>query len=112
MARTTPMIRVFFFLSPFFFFFLDLSSSSLPLSPLALSPLPLAAGFWAVTPAVFGFLDGLEAMPSSTSSSSSRSRAGSRTTKRYLHLGHSIFLPIWLASRMVTGASQLGQSCL
>src|SRR5205823_4446874 len=37
---------------------------------------------------------------------------GFSTTKRYLHLGHSIFLPIWAASRMGTRVSQLGHGCL
>ena len=37
---------------------------------------------------------------------------GDSTTKRYLHLGQPIFLPIRLASLTGTSASQLGQGCL
>src|SRR3989442_14844014 len=38
--------------------------------------------------------------------------AGSSTTKRYLHLGQSIFFPIMPASLTGTRASQLGHCCL
>src|SRR5438552_4024958 len=106
------MVFDFFFLSPFFF--LALSSPPLPLAaPLSLAtPLALAAsGLAAVRAVFFGFLAGFDVMPSS-SPSSSASCGGSATTKRYLHLGHSIFLPTCPASRIVTDASQLGQSCL
>src|SRR5207249_12117804 len=37
---------------------------------------------------------------------------GSSTTKRYLHLGQSTFLPIRLPSLIGTKASQLGHCCL
>src|SRR5712692_296053 len=83
--------------------FLDFGrSSSSSSSRLFLPALPLAA--------LPFFLAGAGA--SSSSNSSSSSSTGSSTTKRYLHLGQSIFLPIKLSSLIVTIASQLGHCCL
>ena len=47
-----------------------------------------------------------------SSSSSSASVPGSSTTKRYLHLGQSIFFPTKWISRIGIQASQLGHCCL
>src|SRR5437764_11670132 len=46
------------------------------------------------------------------SPASSASPLGSSTTKRYLHFGQSIFLPMRFGSRTGTDASQLGQATL
>src|SRR5262249_10150084 len=61
-----------------------------------------------------GFLFVMEAffLAGASSSSSSSSSTGSSTTKRYLHLGQSIFRPMSLGSRIGTIASQLGHCCL
>src|SRR3954469_21754176 len=95
------------------FFFLGASSSSSSSSSgrCCSAPLPLSGalpltGFLAVTAELlFLPLAGF-------SSTSSSSGSGSSTTKRYLHLGQSIFLPIRPESRIGTIASQLGHCCL
>ncbi len=88
-------------------FFCGLASSSSSSSPGRRAGLPLpGAGFLLVAADPdLPFLAG----PASSSSSAS---SGSSTTKRYLHLGQSIFRPTSLGSRIGTIASQLGHCCL
>src|SRR4051812_10689380 len=90
--------------APFFGEVLPLATAA-DLPPLAPG---LAEGLVATLSLPFFFFAGA----SSTSSSSGPSAAGSSTTKRYLHLGQSIFLPISCGSRTGTIASQLGHICL
>src|SRR5262249_44359572 len=73
------------------------------------SPLASARPFLPFAVAPF-----LPALPflAGASSSGSPPVSGFSTTKRYLHFGQSIFLPIRLGSRIGTIASQLGHCCL
>src|SRR3712207_2512714 len=80
------------------------SSSSRRLGPAL--PLAALAGASFLTPVG----PDLPFLPFGASSSSSG--GGGSTTKRYLHLGQSIFLPTKPGSRMGTIASQLGHCCL
>src|SRR5262245_55772386 len=109
-TRPRPMPRISTVEPPDFFFLGSSSSSSSrrrgPGLGLPGAALPLV-GFLVVTLAGapgLAFLAGL--------SSSSSPPLGSSTTKRYLHLGQSIFLPISWGLRIGTIASQLGHSCL
>src|SRR5258708_2919519 len=83
---------------PSFFFLACLSSSA---SRRNAPPLPLT-----------GRLPEPPCLEDDSSMSPSSPSIGSSTTKRYLHFGQSIFLPISLGSRTGTIASQLGHCCL
>src|SRR5262249_6215317 len=111
--RPTPAINIVeppFFSPPFFLPF-PLPSASASTSP----PLALVfdLGDLTVSPDFALGPSGLVLTPDLLLSSSSPARLpGSSTTKRYLHLGQSTFLPTRLGSLMGTMASQLGHCCL
>src|SRR5262245_3652828 len=102
----------FFEAAPSFF---SRSFSSPPASSTARGFLAVAGWPLALTFPLFGFL--VSACNSASfiagaSSAAASGDPGSSITKRYLHFGQSIFLPMRLALLIGTSISQLGQGCL